>query len=101
MWDDGRTVGIIQRVYITAEYSGPCTDTDLPPMAVVLDMPATNLYTIENLEEFSTYRINVTVISSRGMGSDIVSAETTGTGLSGHIPQQRVPLVITFAKMNL
>ncbi len=73
-------VGEIHQVLISAQYSAPCTDVTIPPVTAVVSMPATNIYTIEGLEEFSTYRINVTIISSRGVGMDIVMADTRGTG---------------------
>ena len=73
-------MGEIQRVYISAEYSAPCTDVTLPPQTAVLDAPSGNIYTVQNLEEFSLYRINVTIVSTRGVGSDVVMARTRGTG---------------------
>lgn len=73
-------LGIIQRVLISAQYSAPCSDVTLPLVTAVLDNPTSNSYMISNLEEFSTYRINVTIVSDRGVGTDVVMAETTGTG---------------------
>ena len=79
IWSN-RGIGRVQRVLITAQYSGPCSDVTVPNVTAMLEDPASNLYEIRNLEEFSTYRINVTILSSRGIGSDVIMAETTGTG---------------------
>lgn len=71
----------IQRVLITTTYMGPCLNTGILPQLVVLPTLSSDIYTIENLEVYSVYQVNVTVVTSTNFGSGIIGVMTTGTGM--------------------
>jgi hypothetical protein len=69
---------VIQRVFITATYTGHCTDIQLPPKSIVLSLPTSDTYTITGLQEFGMYRVNVTLITPLGRGEQTRVFTTKG-----------------------
>ena len=81
---DGDDIPEIRRVYISALYVGPCDNPLTPPPPVaVLTIPIPDSYIVTDLEDFSTYAVNVTVEAEEAREESTVRGTTVGIGMSG------------------
>ena len=68
---------------ITASYIGPCENADVPTRTVRITDVSSRRVTIEGVEEFSQYRLNITAVrTGSGAVNSTASTNTTTLGAS-------------------